>query len=170
MYSNEQEWQAAGKKLAKAHREDTWAVARWIACAQAVGWDRKYAWASKITGLSEGTCKQYAHTARASTQVNPELGFAHHRLVAALPAPLQAEWLDRAARENMTVTELDSELKKSIGRNGRGPRPRCTRVPLSTEASESLDFRARGRKISGSPGISPGAMLLASIASAYPSA
>jgi hypothetical protein len=170
MYENEQEWREAGQKLAKTHSEDMWAVARWIACAQSVGWDKKYAHASKITGLSEGTCKQYAHTVRALTQVNPALSFTHHRLVAAIPAMWQMEWLDRAAREKMTVAQLEAALKGNEGPKNTVARPPCVRVPLSSEVSGSLNALARHRKISAGPGISPGAVLLARIASNYVSA
>lgn len=165
MYADEKEWQAAGEKLAKAHREDDWAAARWIACAQAVGWDKKYTWAAKITRFSVGTCRQYENTARTFTQVNPALCFAHHRLIAALPAELRAEWLDRADREKLTVPQLDAALKKAVRR--KSLRPRCIQVPIPSEVSGSLNLLARSRGVSGGPGISPGAMLLASIAAEY---
>jgi len=165
MFANEQEWQSAGEKLAQAHREDDWAAARWIACAQAVGWDKKYTWAAKITRLPVGTCRQYENTARVFTQPNPALCFAHHRLIAALPAELRAEWLDRADREKLTVPQLDAALKKAARR--KSSRLRCIQVPIPSEMSESLNLLAWSRGVSGSPGISPGAMLVASIVADY---
>lgn len=50
-------------------------------------------------------CGWVAERVLPSTRI-PALSWSHHRAVAALPEPQQAEWLGRAVEEDMTVNEL----------------------------------------------------------------
>ncbi len=67
-----------------------------------------------ITGLDRTTLWNYKSVADSvdSSLRNEDLGFLHHKEVAKLEQIKQKEFLDRASSENLSVSELRSEIRK----------------------------------------------------------
>lgn len=91
-----------------------WVLGDWLVYGERT-WGKTYDDLATITGIAVETLYQYAYVARAvefSIRIEV-LTFAHHQLVAALPADQQAAWLRRAAEEGWTVAKLRAELNPS---------------------------------------------------------
>lgn len=104
-----EEWAAIGPKLALLGDWLPWAVGDWLKHGQ-WAYGEKYAQAASETGLKEERLVQYqwvAERVENNTRVRfSALHWTHFRAVAALPAPQQAEWLQRAADEGLTTRQL----------------------------------------------------------------
>lgn len=68
----------------------------------------KYTDASRITGLTEKTLRNYAYVCRNvhMSRRKDKLTFKHHAHVADLNAELQMYWLDRAVEEHLSAAKL----------------------------------------------------------------
>jgi hypothetical protein len=71
------------------------------------------------------------------------LSFGHHATVAALPPPLQDEWLDRAERDDLSVMKLRQAVKVSFMKDRRASRE--LELAEGTEAAS----KALGKKLYG---------------------
>jgi hypothetical protein len=65
-------------------------------------------------GLHPGTCINYAYTCQkiARNRRRPDLSFAHHRVVTALPPDAQTAWLEKAAVSRWTRAQLSEALEE----------------------------------------------------------
>jgi hypothetical protein len=77
-------------------------------------WGETYRWASEITGLAQGTLRQYAQVAGHFdlSERSHKLSFTHHILVAAIPKEAAAEWLELAEHEQWSARELNAGLRE----------------------------------------------------------
>jgi hypothetical protein len=92
------------------------ATGRWIGDWIRYGssrWGEKYVEAARVTGYDVASLRNMAWVA---SQFDPslrsdKLTWSHHVLLAPLGADEQARWLDRAARERLSVADLRTELR-----------------------------------------------------------
>ncbi len=73
----------------------------------------KYSQALRATSYSEQTVKNLTRVARAipPERRRPDLNFAIHETVAALPEPEQEQWLDKAEAEGLTREALRIQIR-----------------------------------------------------------
>jgi len=128
-------WVEQGKTLAKDTSTNSWALARWLVEGEDAGYltgdkpAKRYAAAAQITGMSVGSLRVYAHTARHSvlTQVNGGgISFAHAKAVASQPPEVQRELLAKVTAESWTVAQLNKAMPKPE----RTPKPKTDKVTL----------------------------------------
>jgi hypothetical protein len=108
-------WQDIGQQITTISESSSWWIADWIVFGQEKFPDR-YKVAAERTGLSYKTLRNYAWVSRrfSVSRRRENLSFQHHALVAAIEESEQDEWLDRAARENISATELRRRLKAKL--------------------------------------------------------
>lgn len=109
------EWAEVGENLGRANRASAWWVGDWVNYGEDVGYTSraKYDEAERITGLSGGTLRIYAHVARRFQIVDRinDLTFAHHRLVAPIETQEErSEILALAAAEDWGRDRLRAHL------------------------------------------------------------
>jgi len=113
-------WKEKGKALAVELRSAEakfsgrqWAIADWMLAGEKAFKEKvAYAEASKVTGMTEETLRQFAHTARrVLTRVNG-LSFGHHRLVAKFwrEPREQKRLLQDALKNKMSVEQFASYI------------------------------------------------------------
>ena len=106
------QWKKKGKSLAKAKNGNQWAIADWM-CKGETDFKKckPYEVASKATGMTVGTLRQFAHTARnVLTRVNG-LSFGPHRLVAEYTPEEQIRLLKQATADKESVASFAAVLK-----------------------------------------------------------
>lgn len=106
------QWEAAGAELQRMGRAVNWWLGDWILYGeQAYG--ETYSEAIDLTGLEHDTLKNIVWVARNVLERSRrrDLSWSHHAVVAPLPEPEQAMWLEAAEREGMTVARLRSRLQ-----------------------------------------------------------
>jgi preprotein translocase subunit Sec63 len=107
------EWLQRGRQIAEHASSTCWQIGDWLNDGERK-WGETYRWASEITGLSQGTLRNYAVVARAFelSRRNDNLSFTHHALVSAIPMEAAIEWLDLAQQEQWSARELNAALKE----------------------------------------------------------
>ena len=110
----ETQWQQLGDYLAWAEQSTPWLIAEWLAYGEANYGERAAQAASDATGFKLDTIKQYEWVAGkvAPEQRDPDLSFAHHRIVAALRAPSQRRMLALAKENGWSTKKLQMEVNK----------------------------------------------------------
>jgi hypothetical protein len=106
------EWLATGRRLGAIGRCSQWWIGDWIRYGSA-RWGEKYVEAARVTGYDVASLRNMAWVA---AQFDPslrsdKLSWSHHVLLAPLGADEQERWLDRAARERLSVADLRTELR-----------------------------------------------------------
>jgi hypothetical protein len=116
-----EEWSAAGETLQRIGRSHAWWIGDWLAHGEAAYGDT-YAQAIDATGLGEQTLMNLASVSRRveTASRRRELSWSHHEAVAALPPVEQAQWLDEAAADGLSVKRLRSRLK-GVSRDAPDP-------------------------------------------------
>ncbi len=106
-----EEWQRFGNVLQRIDAAIQWLIGDWMTYGERV-WGQTYEQVAQATGYDVKTLYDYAYVARGvQFSVRTEkLSFGHHKLVAALPPDLQREWLKYAAANNLSISQLRSEL------------------------------------------------------------
>lgn len=108
------EWVAIGGKLAGLVDASAWWIGDWIFFGQ---WQygKKYLKAVEVTGLDEGTLRNYASVAGRFelSRRRDDLTFGHHAAVVSLPLADADKFLARAAKEKWSVRVLRDEVRSS---------------------------------------------------------
>ena len=106
------QWKKKGQSLAKAKNANQWAIADWMCKGEDEFKKKKpYQVAATATGMTIGTLRQFAYTARhVLTRVNG-LFFGHHRLVAEYTAEEQKRFLKHAKDNKESVASFAAFLK-----------------------------------------------------------
>ena len=150
-------WGSLTERLIRQHKRIEWAIGDAIRFGeQAYGDDRYTQWIEE-TGLSENTLNTYRWVAE---RIEPlrrrkDVGWSHHREVAALPAPVQETLLDRAESAGMTRWEVRQAAKaereklegRAVDASGAPTEPaddlewRPTRADLVDECRARLEIR-----------------------------
>lgn len=107
------EWLKRGRQIAKRIDGTCWDIGDWLNEGERK-WGETYRWASEITGLAQGTLRNYAMVSGhfESSLRNDKLSFWHHALVASIPMEAAAEWLELAEQEQWSARELNAGLKE----------------------------------------------------------
>jgi hypothetical protein len=150
------EWAAAGRRLGAMGRCSQWGLGDWIRYGNSKFGER-YSRAAGITGYDAQTLMNMVYVASrfAVSRRRENLSWSHHETVASLDPSVQDEWLDRAAAERLSISDLRVELRNwrrrstaDVGEEDgstEGPTklesvlcPNCgTRVPLPSGEHEA---------------------------------
>jgi len=106
------EWLATGRRLGAIGRCSQWWIGDWIRYG-AGRWGEKYAEAARITGYDVASLRNMAWVAAQFdlSLRSDKLTWSHHVLLAPLEREEKREWLERAARERLSVADLRIELR-----------------------------------------------------------
>lgn len=115
----EDQYFEVGKKLALIETASQWWIGDWLNAADPAYGEHKALCES--VGLNFNTAKTYAWTCKqiGVRTPNSPLSFEHHKQVAALAAPEQKTWLDRASKGDAesdkpwTTGKLRAEMRRS---------------------------------------------------------
>lgn len=105
-------WAEMGTLFGRILRASAWWIGDWLRFGE-TKWGEKYTQAIENTGLSyEGLRNIVSVCGRVElSRRRDNLSFAHHEVVAALPAQQQEEMLERAEAEGWTRNELRQAIK-----------------------------------------------------------
>ena len=109
-----EQFEAIGRMLGKLHSATKFWIADWLTFGEGAMGDR-YAQAAEALGLSERTMQDYhwvsQHVPRSRRRA--DLTFSHHRAVArrSIDPAQQEQLLELASRRDLSVRELDEEVK-----------------------------------------------------------
>lgn len=109
--ASEDEWQKLGAMLQRVEGSVQWLIGDWYMYAERQ-WGRTYEQVAELTGYAEKTLREYASVARRvdlSIRMD-KLTFGHHQVVAGMEPELQRQWLEWAAREGASI----SQMRKAI--------------------------------------------------------
>lgn len=106
---------AAGDFIQRAQKASGFWLADWLRYGESrKDWQSRLDQAVDATGLSEKRLKNIRAVGAIATEVRREdVEFGIHEAVASLSTADQAEWLERAAEEGWSVSELKLELRAS---------------------------------------------------------
>ena len=105
------EWQQLGKVLQRFEASIQWLIGDWMAYGERI-WGQTYEAVAAATGYSYQTLQDYAWVVRHvdfSIRIE-KLSFSHHRLVAALPLEEQRRWLEYAAENNLSLSQMRTAM------------------------------------------------------------
>jgi len=113
------EWKELGQLLKQVEGSVQFWIGDWARFGDKQGFTGKYVDSKvydeleEITGLERNTIQQYKSIAEKTscTRVQ-DLDYAHHREVASLEPEQQQKMLTKASKENLSVRELRSEVRK----------------------------------------------------------
>jgi signal transduction histidine kinase len=107
------DWLRQGRWLGSLGRAVGWWIGDWLRYGNA-RYGERYAAAERITGYDRQTLMNMVYVAsRVEAPRRRELlSFSHHAEVAALPAPEQERWLERAERDGFSVRVLRREVQR----------------------------------------------------------
>lgn len=121
------EWTAAGRRLGAMGRCGQWGIGDWINYGNAKFGER-YTRAARITGYDAQTLMNMVYVASRFdiSRRRENLSWSHHETVASLTPHEQDRWLDRAAAERLSISDLRLELRqmRDTGRAHADPRAR----------------------------------------------
>lgn len=114
------EWTAVGRRLGAMGRCGQWGIGDWIRYGNAKFGER-YTRAARITGYDVQTLMNMVYVAsRFEISRRREiLSWSHHETLASLEPDEQDRWLDRAAGERLSISDLRVELRNAR----RNPKP-----------------------------------------------
>jgi hypothetical protein len=106
------EWLLTGRRLGGISRCNQWWLGDWVRYGTAK-WGDKYTQVARVTGYDPRSLANMASISAAfeMSRRREDLAWSHHVAVAALSRQAQDEWLDRAAREKLSVADLRTELR-----------------------------------------------------------
>jgi hypothetical protein len=115
------EWASVGRRLGGIGRCSQWWIGDWVRYGSA-RWGERYAVAARITGYDAHSLRNMVWI---SSRFEPSrrrdnLTWSHHASLATLEPYEQDRWLDRAAAERLSVSDLRIELRST--REGGGDR------------------------------------------------
>ena len=136
------EWATYGEIIGIYERGSRWAAGDWLLEGER-RWGEMYSQHMEISGLAYQTLVNLASLCRHVPRENrrPELGIAHHKVIARLPPGEQRRWLGAAADEDWTVGQLSAAVKGIVTLQGSD---------ISTlEGSNSMEAQGAGVSMSG---------------------
>lgn len=122
---DQRQWTETGRRLGVISRGSQWWIGDWLRYGTAK-WGEKYAEAARITGYDTATLRNMVWVAAQfePSLRNDRLTWSHHVLVAAMEDEEKREWLERAAADKLSVSDLRTELRalQSNGKAGSKPK------------------------------------------------
>jgi hypothetical protein len=106
------EWIAAGRRLGAIGRGSQWWIGDWLLFG-AAKFGERYVEASRVTGYDPKSLRNMRYVAsRFPVSLRrDDLEWSHHALLAAFEPEKQKSWLERAAVDRLSVSDLRCELK-----------------------------------------------------------
>ena len=110
-----EDWEAAFQFAKRSEQSVQFWVGDLIKAVENAPYSDKYTQALDATDYSLRTLQNNKYVASKVPLENRHIGlsFEHHKAVAALDAPKQKEWLDKAEEEGWTVSEMKKELSST---------------------------------------------------------
>lgn len=107
-----EDWQQAGETLGRIGRACQWWIGDWLNYGERA-YGEKYSQAIEVTGYDYGTLQNFAYVAGRveMSRRRDVLSFGHHQSIAALEQPQQDGWLEEAAAEGWSVSELRKQVQ-----------------------------------------------------------
>lgn len=108
----ENEWSDFFQLIRRVQSSLQWLVGDWIAYGE-TAFKKGYEELAGITGFSEKTLRNLVYVSRAVPMSlrKDTLTFGHHAIVASLPGPKQAGWLEYAEAHQLSVAALTKAIK-----------------------------------------------------------
>jgi N6-adenosine-specific RNA methylase IME4 len=107
-----EDWERTGALLGRIGRACQWWIGDWLNFGERK-YGEKYSQAMEATGYEYSTLNSFRYVAQQIELVRrrTSLSWSHHETVAALDPPEQDDWLEKAAAEGWSVSELRRQLK-----------------------------------------------------------
>ena len=107
-------WVLEGRRIGAMGRASQWWVGDWIRYGTS-RWGEKYSEAARITGYDAASLRNMAWVAsRFDLSLRSDkLTWSHHVLLAPLEPDEHRYWLERTARERLSVSDLRVELRSA---------------------------------------------------------
>jgi hypothetical protein len=138
-------WKAIGARVAMYSEASSWWLGDWLAFGQ-VKYGRRYKEGVAVTGLDYGTLRNYATVARRFelSRRRDDVSFQHHAEVCALADGEQDRWLELAAANRWSKTELRRRLRAAlVGETGD---ERIGSLRIALEPAREAVWRAAARR------------------------
>lgn len=146
-----EDWNRVGVVLHQVDNARQWLLGDWANCGEDQAWGDKYTEIMKETDYDYETLRNYASTARRVPLWirNPQLTFAHHRLVApyAEQPDIQRQWLDWALTANNGKPAKISQMRQAIKDWENQNSPPLSSVSEVTGAPKTLISREKPREV-----------------------
>lgn len=111
-----EDWFQLGNFLIRSHDGIQFLIGDWAKFGDSRGYytdPKVYDRLEEITGYSRETIKDFKYVAEnVSSRRRDDLPYGHHREVAPLPDEQQEYYLNKAAKENLSVRDLREEVRK----------------------------------------------------------
>lgn len=136
-------WVHTGHRLGAMTRCSQWWLGDWIHYGTA-RWGEKYKEAARITGYDVQTLRNIAYVARQVdvSRRRDNLSWSHHAEVCALEPDEQDRWLDFAAEQRMSVSDLRLELRSARRLEGHSsPAPSQRTMAVCPHCKHEFDPR-----------------------------
>lgn len=136
------EWLSTGRRLGAIGRCSQWWIGDWIRFGTA-RWGERYSEAARITGYDVASLRNMAWVASQFdlSLRSDKLTWSHHVLLAPMEPEEKRHWLDRAARERLSVADLRLELRglqKGREREPAAPEPEQDAVVVCPNCGHEL--------------------------------
>jgi len=140
------EWLSAGRRLGAIGRCSQWWIGDWIRYGTA-RWGEKYVEAARVTGYDVASLRNMAWVAAQFdlSLRSDKLSWSHHVLLAPLSGDEQRYWIEKAADERLSVSDLRLELRA----RGHGSRRGKTAASGESEGQGDGICPHCGHKLSG---------------------
>jgi hypothetical protein len=124
------EWLSTGRRLGAIGRCSQWWIGDWIRFGTA-RWGERYSEAARVTGYDVASLRNMAWVASQFdlSLRSDKLSWSHHVLLAPLNADEQRYWIEKAADERLSVSDLRLELRA----RGHGSRRGKTTASAESE-------------------------------------
>jgi hypothetical protein len=112
--ATEDEWSEVGQTLLQIQGSIQWHLGDWLVYGDTREWGETYKRLAAQFEYEVQTLRVLAMVARSVHPLirNQQLSFAHHRLVSGLSPEKQRRWLERAANEGWTISQLKEAMQK----------------------------------------------------------
>lgn len=140
------EWLSAGRRLGAIGRCSQWWIGDWIRYGT-TRWGEKYVEAARVTGYDVASLRNMAWVAAQFdlSLRSDKLSWSHHVLLAPLSGDEQSHWIEKAANERLSVSDLRLELRA----RGHGSRRGKTAAGGESEGQGDGTCPHCGHKLSG---------------------
>jgi hypothetical protein len=110
----EPRWLECGRGLGRASNGTSWWIGDWLRYGNA-RFGERYSRAARVTGYDIQTLMNYAYVAThvRIPERRPDLSWSHHAELASLDVRSREAWLERCARERLSVKDLRAMLRGS---------------------------------------------------------
>lgn len=146
------EWAAAGRRLGAIGRCSQWWIGDWVRYGS-TRWGERYVEASRITGYDVASLRNMAWVASRFGDLSlrsDKLTWSHHVLLAPLEPEDAQGWIERAAHERWSVSDLRIELRSTRRQPRELASPAVDGAPVDPEPAAAVCPQC-GQRLSPQP-------------------